>query len=197
MVKKGNKAAQNDDVAIKLDDNAMDDSTELDSTGDGEDQPEDDFAGISAVDPLTAAKAEAEKNLDGWQRTLAEFQNYKRRVEREQTALWNKASLDTFADLLPIFDDFDRALANIPEELVENAWVNGVALIQAKFNKLLEDYDVEVIDPTGKEFDPNCHQAIGTVESDAVESGHVIQTLQKGYLSHKTLIRPALVMVAS
>ena len=194
MVKKGKKAAQNDDVAIKSDDNDVEDNIEPEITGDADEQTEDVDVDI---DPLTAAKAEAEKNLDGWQRTLAEFQNYKRRVEREQMALWSKASLDTVSDLLPIFDDFERALANIPEDLQNNTWVSGVALIQTKFSKLLEDYDVEVIDPTGEEFDPNCHQAIGTSESDAVESGHVIQTLQKGYQSGKTLIRPALVMVAS
>jgi molecular chaperone GrpE len=78
-----------------------------------------------------------------------------------------------------------------------NAWVDGVALIKTKFLKLLEEHDIEVLDPVGEEFNPNHHQAIGTGESDQYESGHVVETLQKGYLSGKILLRPALVTVAS
>ena len=147
-------------------------------------------------DPIAALKAEAEKNLDGWQRTLAEFQNYKRRVGREQQALWVKAALETLTGLLPIIDDFERALANIPEDLKGNAWVDGVALIEAKFIKLLSDHDIEVLDPVGEPFDPNRHQAIGAGQSDEHESGQVMQTLQKGYLSGDVVLRPAVVMVA-
>lgn len=209
MVKKRNRsepesADDTPDVAVKADNDssiedvlsADEDAIVEDLVGDEpsvEDAAEDDVD----VDPVDALKAEADKNLEGWQRTLAEFQNYKRRVTREQQALRKRVSLDTLADLLPIIDDFERALANIPEDLEGNAWVDGVALIETKFHKLLDDYDVEILDPVGEEFDPNHHQAIGTVESDQYESGQVVETLQKGYLSDKTLLRPALVTVAS
>lgn len=209
MVKKRNRsepesADDTPDVAVKADnDSSVEDALSADEDAMVEDRAGDEPSVEDAaddavdVDPVDALKAEADKNLEGWQRTLAEFQNYKRRVTREQQALRKRVSLDTLADLLPIIDDFERALANIPEDLQGNAWVDGVALIETKFHKLLDDYDVEILDPVGEEFDPNHHQAIGTVESDAYESGQVVETLQKGYLSDKTLLRPALVTVAS
>jgi molecular chaperone GrpE len=106
-------------------------------------------------------------------------------------------ALETISRILPIIDDFERALENMPEELREHSWINGVLLIQGKFKRLLDDYNVEVIDPAGEPFDPNLHQAISKDDSDDVESDHVIDTVQKGYISGTHLIRPALVRVAN
>ncbi|GAB4520207.1 MAG: hypothetical protein OHK0046_30120 [Anaerolineae bacterium] len=152
---------------------------------------------FNGTDALTKAQAEARINMEGWQRTLAEFQNYKRRVEREQKDLRQRASVEALTKILPIMDDFERALASIPTELAENPWMNGVSLILGKFKRLLEDHHVEILDPVGQPFDPNRHQAITIDQSDTVESGHVIETLQKGYISGEILLRPALVRVAS
>lgn len=146
---------------------------------------------------LEVVKAEARKNLEGWQRTLAEFQNYKRRVEREQRDAKTKVALDTLIKILPIIDDFERAMASVPEEHADTPWVNGVNLINGKFKRLLEDYDVTIVDPLGEPFDPNLHQAISMDDSDEYESGHVIETLQKGYQSGDILLRPAIVRVAN
>ena len=150
----------------------------------------------TTADPLTALQAEVQRNLDGWQRALADFQNYKRRVAREQDELRTKVALDTLADLLPIVDDFERALASLPAELQGNPWADGIALIAAKLQKLLADYEVTAIDPVGETFDPNRHQALSTAESDQYASGQVMQTLQKGYQCGDILLRPALVIVA-
>jgi len=146
---------------------------------------------------LATALAQAQANKEGWQRTLAEFQNYKRRVEREQTEARTRIALDTLTKILPVIDDFERALGNVPDSLANDPFVNGVSLIQGKFNKLLEEYDVEVVDPAGEEFDPNHHQAISMEDSDEHDSGIVIETLQKGYISGNTLLRPAMVRVAN
>ena len=146
---------------------------------------------------LDMLRAESQKNLDGWQRTLAEFQNYKRRVEREQASLRQQAALDALSQVLPIVDDFDRAMANLPEDLQTHAWINGISMMPGKFQKLLDDHDIEVVDPTGEVFDPMRHQAIGAEDSDEYESGHVIETLQKGYASGDIILRPALVRVAN
>lgn len=148
-------------------------------------------------DELTAVKAEAQKNLEGWQRTLAEFQNYKRRVEREQQDLSQRLTMNTLSKVLPIIDDFERAMANVPDDLRDNPWMNGVHLIQGKFKKLLDEHEIQIIDPAGQPFDPNLHQAIAMDDSSEHESGHVIETLQKGYISGDTLLRPALVRVAN
>jgi len=145
---------------------------------------------------IQALRNEVEKNLQGWQRTLADFQNYKRRVEREQKDMHQKTTLDTLVKVLPMFDDFERALANVPPELQGNPWMNGVSLILNKFQKLLDEADVIVIDPVGESFDPSQHEAVGRDEESDLPSGTVTATLQKGYLSGERVLRPALVKVA-
>lgn len=197
MSKKNEKSAVNDtgsasDVAEKPDalpeqDEAVEEET---AQAAADEKPEQE-------DELNTIKAESRKNLEGWQRTLAEFQNYKRRVEREQSELRQRVTLDTLAKTLDIIDDFERAIGNVPDDLKENPWIDGVNLIQGKFNKLLNEHEVEVIDPVGEMFDPNLHQAIGKDDSDEYESGHVIETLQKGYICGDVLLRPALVRVAN
>jgi len=145
---------------------------------------------------LEAARKEAQANLENWQRERADFQNYKRRMERDLKESRQNATLDVLKSLLPIVDDFERAMANIPEEAQAQPWFEGIRLIQRKFARVLEENNVTVIDPVGEPFDPNRHQALGTDDSSEMESGHVTETLQKGYVSGETILRPALVKVA-
>lgn len=146
---------------------------------------------------IDALKREAQANLEGWQRSRAEFLNYKKRTDREIKESRDKAALDALAKVLPIIDDFERAVQNIPEDLKANPWVSGTALIQRKFDKLLEEFSVQRIDPTGEPFDPRFHEAIGTdASTEDIPGGHVTVTLQKGYVSGERVLRPALVRVA-
>ena len=153
--------------------------------------------GTNLIKVLIEAQKEAQTNKDGWQRARAEFANYKKRIERERGELFQRAALDTLKSLLPIIDDFDLAFNRVPEAISDDPWIDGVSMIQRKFTTLLEHYEVEAIDPTGGPFDPNLHQAIGAEASDEVESGHVIETLQKGYRAGEQVLRLALVKVAS
>ncbi len=153
--------------------------------------------GANLLQMLIEAQKEAKTNEDGWQRARAEFANYKKRNERERRELFQRAALDTLRSLLPIIDDFDRAFESVPDEICDDPWIGGVSMIQRKFNNLLEQYEVEAIDPTGGPFDPNLHQAIGAEDSDEVESGCVIETLQKGYRAGEQVLRLALVKVAN
>lgn len=143
-----------------------------------------------------AVQAQAREYLEGWQRARAEFANYKKRVEREMKDSHSSAAGNVLKDIVPVIDDFERAMSNLPEDLQDNGWINGVSMIQRKLNKILENYNVTVIDPTGEEFDPNLHEAIGMEESDSVKSGHVTVTMQKGYRQGDRVLRPALVRVA-
>jgi molecular chaperone GrpE len=192
------------DTPDELEEQASDDNTEVEpvvadteaeQTVDAEavDIPE----GTNLMQALIEAQTEAQTNKDGWQRARAEFANYKKRVEREKTDMFQRASLDTLRALLPIIDDFDRAFDNVPDEISDNPWLGGISMIQRKFDNVLEQYNIEVIDPVGEVFDPNYHEAIGTDDSDDVESGHVTVTLQKGYKAGEQILRPALVRVAS
>ncbi len=145
---------------------------------------------------LDAAQVKAQEYLEGWQRARAEFANYKKRVEREMKDSHSSAAGNVLKDILPAIDDFERAMSHIPENLQGDPWVGGVGMILRKLNKVLDDYDVTVVDPTGELFDPNSHEAIGMEPSDDVETGHITATMQKGYILGDRVLRPALVKVA-
>jgi len=143
---------------------------------------------------------EAQENYDNLAANVkreARVANDEKRIKRKRSEFQQRGSLDTLESLLPVIDDFDRAFENAPEDISDNPWVEGVEMIQRKFEKLLGKYQIEAIDPTGEPFDPDFHDAIGTDDSDKVESGHVTVTLQKGYRAGEHLLRPALVRVAS
>jgi molecular chaperone GrpE len=146
---------------------------------------------------MAALEKQVKEYLEGWQRERSEFANYKKRVERDMKDLASSASAQTLMSLLPIIDDFERAFANIPAELENNAWTNGMQSIYRKFQKLLDEQGITAIDPTGELFDPTKHEAVGMEDSDSVESGHVTATLQKGYARGEKVLRPALVKVAN
>lgn len=151
----------------------------------------------NASSELEKLRAEVQTNLDGWQRSRAEFTNYKRRTQQEIAESKQRGALEALGKILPVLDDFDRALSNVPAELKDHAWTNGTSLILKNMHKVLDEYAVEVIDPVGQEFDPNLHEAIGTEDSSEYESGIVTVTLQKGYKSGDKVLRPALVKVAN
>jgi molecular chaperone GrpE len=149
-----------------------------------------------ADNALANAKAEAQKYLDAWQRERAEFANYKKRVAQERADALENAAVDVMKSLLPVIDDFERAVANTPEDIAETPWAEGVVAIERKLKRLLEKYEIEAVDPVGEPFDPDSHQALGIDEAATVESGHVSETLQKGYRTENKMLRPALVRVA-
>ncbi len=156
-----------------------------------EDPPQD-----QADNALAEAKAETQKYLDAWQRERAEFANYKKRIERERAEALENATADVMKSILPIIDDFERTVANTPADIAETPWAEGVAAVERKLKHLLEKYDIEAVDPAGQPFDPDSHQALGIDEEAKVESGHVSETLQKGYRKDNKMLRPALVRVA-
>lgn len=145
---------------------------------------------------LQAAQAQAAEYLEGWQRARADFANYKKRTDREVQESHQNASINVLTGLLPVIDDLERALTNVPAELASNPWLNGVTLIQRKFQKMFEDQGVTIIDPVGQPFDPGKHEAVGVDSSTDAESGTITMTLQKGYVKGDKVLRPALVRVA-
>jgi molecular chaperone GrpE len=161
----------------------------------GEGMPEVDEQ--AAVDVLKRQLEEAQtklaESLDGWQRSLADFQNYRKRVERDNESLKASMKGDLIKRVLPLLDDLERALQNRP---ADNAWASGIELIVRKFQNILDSEGVKRIDAKGAAFDPAFHEAISHEASDEVESGHVIDIVQNGYMLGERVIRPALVRVA-
>jgi molecular chaperone GrpE len=152
---------------------------------------------VAAAEPSPTADLERERDdfKDRWLRASAEFDNYRKRIERERREQADQAISDVLQDLLSVVDDFDRALTVDAGE-GGGAYRKGVELIHAKLNDLLRRYGVKPIDALGADFDPNVHQAVMHDESPDHREGEVIGELRKGYTIHDRLLRPAMVKVA-
>jgi len=143
-------------------------------------------------DALAAATAKAEEYHRNWQRSAADFINYKRRVEQERGEVARLASAALIINLLPIYDDMDRAAHNVDANLAGLNWVQGVVAIQKKFGSLLESMGVSEVPAEGQQFDPAMHEAVGQQPG---EEGKVLHVIQKGYQLGDRVIRPAMVIV--
>lgn len=146
---------------------------------------------------LKEAQAEAQKNMDGWQRSAAELVNYKKRQEEQNKRRREDAISYVISQIFPALDDLDLAFQNIPEGLNEQEqnWVEGFNLVKRKLLKVLENNNVEVINAEGQ-FDPNLHEAVTHEASEEHESNAIIAELRCGYKMGKRILRPSLVRVA-
>jgi molecular chaperone GrpE len=149
---------------------------------------------------LEAVKAKSAEYLEGWQRSRAEFANYKRRVEKEQSETYQNATARVISRFLDVSDDFDRAVKEKPADPTDAEalakWAAGVELIQRKLHNILEAEGVERIQAEGQAFDPQLHEAVTQEESDAHEPGQIIGVVRQGYRLGERVIRPAMVRVA-
>lgn len=150
---------------------------------------------LSLTAQLEQAELRAEEYLDSLKRERASFQNYRRRVEHERLEQQRVATGNVLVKLLPIVDDFHRAMEAIPEDQ-RNEWFEGVALIQRKLERFMQDEGVTEIAALGQAFDPNFHEAVGVDSDTEAESGTVTQVLQRGYQHGDRVLRPAMVRVA-
>lgn len=148
-----------------------------------------------AVDPtfeqLAAVSAERDEYLDQLQRSRAEFANFRRRVDQERQILRDLANRDALIQFLPIVDDFERALAAVPEADRSAGWLSGITLIQSKLSGILERSGVSPVDALGQPFDPSMHEAVATEPGTA--GSHVVEVYQRGYRVGDQLARPAMV----
>lgn len=145
---------------------------------------------------LEAAKAETAAANDRYVRLMAEFDNFRRRSAKEQLDLIEVANgklLEKFAD---VWENLDRAFATENKGDLA-AFEKGMQMIQAQFVKVLTDAGLEQIDPTGAEFDPNCHEALMQQPSETIPEGHVVTTFQKGYKLKNKILKTAKVIVSS
>ena len=151
----------------------------------------------SAVAPGVTDTLQKERDdlYDRLLRKTAEFDNFRKRVERDRKDMIEWAAADVLADLLPIADDFDRALAaEAPPEA--QGYKAGLELIQRQLAELLKKRGVATIEPLGADFDPHVHQAVAYEEVAGAREGEVVGVMAKGYKLGERLLRPALVKVA-
>jgi molecular chaperone GrpE len=154
--------------------------------------PEAGQAPPAAGDPVSEAEARADANYKNWQRTAADFSNYRKRVESERTEMSRLAKAALVINLLPIYDDLDRASSTVDSHLAGLNWVQGVLAIHQKFSRLLEALDVRELSAAGEPFDPAQHEAIGQQPGP---DGQVIHVAQKGYTLGEKVLRPAMVII--
>lgn len=143
---------------------------------------------------LEQERERAQGFQQSWQRTAADFQNYKRRTEDERQKNTLYANLALVLNFLPIHDDLERALNNLDATLAGLQWVEGIRQISRKFQGALDAGGVQEIAADGEQFDPNRHEAIA---EDNGETGKVVRVVQKGYTMADRVIRPAMVIVGN
>jgi molecular chaperone GrpE len=152
---------------------------------------------LTLEEQLAEAQAEAARNLDGWQRTQAEFANARKRFEKQRGDTYLNANVDLVGKILPLLDDFERALGSVPADIQENPWISGVALVYRKMLAILDELNVQPIPTVGEPFDPNLHEALSQEPSDDYDNGTIVREMRRGYRLGDRVIRPSLVTVAS
>jgi molecular chaperone GrpE len=174
------------------------DVVEVRDTGDSLDDAlaqEETAALAAAEDKLRSLQKDLEELKDRHLRKLAEFENHKKRSEKERQDYFKIALAGFVHDFLPVMDNFGRALEHARATDLESDFGQGVVLIGKQIADLWKRYGLIPIDTTGP-FDPNLHEAVATEETDAVPPGTILEVLQKGYFLNDRLIRPAAVKVA-
>jgi molecular chaperone GrpE len=146
---------------------------------------------------LESLQAQIEEQQDGWLRTRADFDNYKKRVQRDAARAYQDAMASIIKTYLAVADDLERALKNKPEGKQVTGWVNGIELIYQKLLTQMKNQGVELMDvKPGDVFDPNIHEAITQEEHPEFSEGQIIDVVQPGYRISDRIIRPAMVRVA-
>lgn len=136
-----------------------------------------------------------EELTDQVKRQMAEFENFRKRTEKEKTQMYEVGAKSIIEKILPVVDNFERGLAAVPEEQKTDAFVEGMDKIYKQMMTVFAELDVKPIEAVGKEFDPEFHNAVMQVESDEYESGVVAQELQKGYMYRDSVVRHSMVAV--
>lgn len=154
---------------------------------------EEDAAALKAqVESLKAALEEKDNRV---KRLQADFENFRRRTGKEREELANVVTQDLLKSMLPILDNFDRAMA--AEQKDNESFQKGVEMIYTQLHETLKNAGLELIDTAGQKFDPNFHQAVMRVENPDLEDDTIAQELQKGYIVKGRVIRPSMVQVVS
>ncbi|MCD6301932.1 MAG: nucleotide exchange factor GrpE [Anaerolineae bacterium] len=146
---------------------------------------------------LAQAQAQCAEYLDKYRRSVAAFDNYRKRQARDQERQAHQLTADVVRQLLPIADDLRRAVANLPESDANADWAKGVMMIEQKLERLLHGYGIVEIEAEGVAFDPAVHESLLTEPSDTYPEGTVIDVLEKGYKLGELVIRPAKVKVST
>ena len=141
--------------------------------------------------------AQIEELQDRLKRQMAEFDNFRKRTEKEKAAMYEIGAKDIIEKILPVLDNFERGLAAVPEDEKGSSFAEGIEKIYKQFVKTLEDAGVEAIEAVGQQFDPNLHNAVMHVEDEKYGENEIAMELQKGYKYRGSVVRHSMVQVAN
>ncbi len=130
-------------------------------------------------------------------RQLAEFENFRKRTDREKSQMFETGAKSVVEKILPVMDNFERGLGAVAPDHKEDPFVQGMEMVYKQMTAALEEMGVTPIEAVGKEFDPNLHNAVMAVDDDNLESGTVAEELQKGYMYRETVVRHSMVKVVN
>ena len=196
------EASEAEDVNISEAENA-----DTQTSGDGEEEEAKEEGSKTWAEKKAAKKAaKQEKKEDAYKekidqledrvkRQMAEFENFRKRTDREKQAMFETGARSVLEKIIPVVDNFERGLATVPAEQLEDPFVDGMNKVYRQLLTELDNIGVKPIEAVGHEFDPNLHNAVMQVESEEYESGVVAQELLKGYTYRDTVVRHSMVAV--
>lgn len=177
-------------------------TVEKDDTKETSGEPKEDTADKKLFGKKKDKKAEKlEEKLAEYEdlrvRQLAEFENFRKRSEKEKAQMFEVGAKTVIEKLLPVIDNFERGLAAVTEEEKESPFAQGVELVYKQLLTSFDELGVKPIEAVGKEFDPNLHNAVMMVDDDSLESGTVAEEMQKGYMYKESVVRHSMVKVVN
>ncbi len=181
-------------------------ASEADAAENTSEDPTEESAGVQRKSPFKKKEKKKEKQkdkrderieelTDQVKRQMAEFENFRKRTDKEKTQMYEVGARSIIEKILPVVDNFERGLAAVPEDQRSDAFVEGMDKIYKQMMTVFEELDVRPIEAVGKEFDPEFHNAVMQVESEEYESGIVAQELLKGYMYRDGVVRHSMVAV--
>ncbi|MFD2702152.1 nucleotide exchange factor GrpE [Paenibacillus shunpengii] len=151
---------------------------------------------LASTEELDRLKALAEENEKRYLRAQADFDNFRRRTQKEKEDLAKYASMKLITELVPVIDNFERAIATAPANTESDSFAKGVGMIFRQLESVLQAEGLTAMQTVGEAFNPEFHQAIMQVESEEHEEGIVVEEVQKGYMLKDKVLRPAMVKVS-
>ena len=183
-----------EDTAEETTEEVIEETTEEAKATD-EDAAEEKEKGLFKKKKKDKKDEQIEELTDRVKRQMAEFDNFRKRTEKEKAQMFDMGARTIVEKILPVVDNFERGLAAVPQESKEDPFVDGMDKVYRQLMNELEAIGVKQIEAVGKEFDPEFHNAVMQVESEDLESGMVAQELQKGYTYKDTVVRHSMVSV--
>jgi len=167
------------------------------AAGSGETASKEDKEAESEADPLAKAQEENKELNDRLLRQMAEFENFRKRTEKEKSAMFDMGARTVIEKILPVIDNFERGLAGVPEEGKNDPFVDGMDKVYKQLMKELTDLGVKPIEAKGQSFNPDLHNAVMHIDDDTIDENTVVEEFQKGYTFRDSIVRYSMVKVAN